>query len=434
MTIHTRIALQMLVALGLAFAIGMLAFPQHWSWVVLTAFIVCSGAVGRGDAIYKGLLRVAGAIGGTLVAAVVSRFVPPNGIIDATLIFTVLFVGMWLRPINYAYWAACATLIFALLQGSQGAGVGALFAIRVLCIVIGALCAVVATWFVYPVRTELLVRRRVADARAALREVQRGSRDHDLRHHLEQLERVAPPVRLHRAVFGTRSDAPHPATLIDETQARLRTVIERPKVRVYVSVAVSLDGYIDDRSDQRLVLSSPEDLADMRLAREQCDALLVGAETVRRDDPSLRSLSAARVTVTNSGDLDPALRFFDGSARTIVLTGSEGAERLRARIGDRAEVVVIDRFDPAAIIAALADCGLHSLFVEGGTRILTAFLAAGTFDRLRVAIAPFFVGDAQAPRLVNAASFLNDAKHRLVLRGVRTFGDMAVLEYEHPRP
>jgi 5-amino-6-(5-phosphoribosylamino)uracil reductase len=245
---------------------------------------------------------------------------------------------------------------------------------------------------------------------------------------------VAPPVRLHRAVFGTRSDTPHPATLIDETQARLRTVIERPKVRVYVSVAVSLDGYIDDRSDQRLVLSSPEDLADMRLAREQCDALLVGAETVRRDDPSLRSPNAARVTVTGSGDLDPALRFFDGSARTIVLSGSEGAQRLRARIGDRAEVVVIDRFDPAAIIAALADCGLHSLFVEGGTRILTSFLAAGTFDRLRVAIAPFFVGDAQAPRLVNAASFLNDAKHRLVLRGVRDLGDMAVLEYEHPRP
>jgi riboflavin-specific deaminase-like protein len=434
MTIHTRMALQMLVALVLAFAIGMLAFPQHWSWVVLTAFIVCSGAVGRGDAVYKGLLRVAGAIGGTLVAAVVSRFVPPSGVIDATLIFIVLFIGMWLRPINYAYWAACATLIFALLQGSQGAGVGALFGIRVSCIVIGALCAVVATWFVYPVRTELLVRRRVADARAALREVQRGSRDHDLRHHLEQLERVAPPVRLHRAVFGTRSDTPHPATLIDETQARLRTVIERPKVRVYVSVAVSLDGYIDDRSDQRLVLSSPEDLADMRLAREQCDALLVGAETVRRDDPSLRSPNAARVTVTESGDLDPALHFFDGSARTIVLTGNEGAQRLRARIGDRAEVVVIDRFDPAAIIAALADCGLHSLFVEGGTRILTAFLAAGTFDRLRVAIAPFFVGDAQAPRLVNAASFLNDAKHRLVLRDVRALGDMAVLEYEHPRP
>jgi riboflavin-specific deaminase-like protein len=433
MTIHTRMALQMLVALVLAFTIGTLAFPQHWSWVVLTAFIVCSGAIGRGDAIYKGALRVAGAIGGTLVAAVVSRFVPPSGVIDVAIIFVVLFLGMWLRQINYAYWAACATLIFALLQGGAGANVLPLFALRVAGVVVGALCAIVATWFVFPIRTELLVRRRVADARAALRDVQRGLADHDLRHQFEQLERVAPPVRLHRTVFGARGETPHPATLIDETQARLRTVIERAKVRVYVSVAVSLDGYIDDRSGQRLVLSGPEDLADMRIAREQCDALLVGAETVRRDDPSLRSPNAARVTVTDSGELDSGLRFFDGSARTIVLTGTEGAEKLRTRLGDRAEIVVIDRFEPAAIIAALSDRGLHSLFVEGGSRMLTAFLAAGTFDRLRVAIAPFFVGDDQAPRLVNAASFLNDANHRLVLRGVRVLGDMAVLEYEHPR-
>lgn len=433
MSVHTRMALQMLVALVLAFAIGMFVFPQHWSWIVLTAFIVCSGAVGRGDAIYKGLLRLGGALGGTLVATVLSRLALPGGAASAAIIFVVLFLGIWLRTINYAYWAACVTLIFALLQGSQGADPGPLFAVRVFCTIIGALCAIAATWFVYPIRTELLVRRRVAEARAALRDVVRGIGDHDLRHHLAQLERVAPQVRLHRAVFGARGDTPHPATLIDETQARLRTVIERPRVRVSISVAVSLDGYIDDRSPERLVLSSPEDLADMRAAREACDAILVGAETVRRDNPSLRSPNAARVVVTQSGELDPGLRFFDGSIRTIVLTGRDNVDGVRARLGERAEIVAIERFEPAAIIAALADCGLRSLFIEGGTRILTAFLASGAFDRLRVAIAPFFVGDERAPRIVGSASFLNDAKHRLILRSVRALGDVAVLEYEHPR-
>ncbi|HEY3677026.1 MAG TPA: hypothetical protein VGK84_13645, partial [Candidatus Tumulicola sp.] len=63
-----RMALQMLVALALAFAIGMTFFRLHWAWVVLSAFIVTSGAIGRGDALYKALLRVAGAIAGTLVA------------------------------------------------------------------------------------------------------------------------------------------------------------------------------------------------------------------------------------------------------------------------------------------------------------------------------------------------------------------------------
>ncbi len=429
LTVQTRMALQMLVALGLAFAVGMFAFPQHWSWVVLTAFIVCSGAVGRGDAIYKGLLRLGGAIGGTLVAAAVSR-IPLNGVENATLIFVVLFFGIWLRNINYAYWAACATLIFALLQGSAGVDPLPLFAIRVVAIVVGALCAVAATWFVFPIRTEHVVRRRVGDALRALKE---GAGTRDLRDHLRHLDRVAPPVRLHRAIFGERESTKHPATLLDETQGRLRAAIERAKVRVYISVAVSLDGYIDDRSPQRLVLSSAEDLADMRATREKCDAILVGAQTVRRDNPSLRVKNATRVTVTHSGELDPNLHFFDGSMRTIVLTVSERVEALRERFGERAEVVAIKSFEPAAYVSALQDCGVRSLFVEGGTHILTAFLSSGAFDRLRVAIAPFFVGDDDAPRMVNAGRFLNDARHRLTLCGVRKLGDVAVLDYEHPQ-
>jgi 5-amino-6-(5-phosphoribosylamino)uracil reductase len=204
-------------------------------------------------------------------------------------------------------------------------------------------------------------------------------------------------------------------------------------VFIHVSVAVSLDGFIDDRSPERLVLSSPEDLAEMRAARGECDAILAGAETLRRDDPSLRGTKVARVTLTESGTLDPALRFFDGSVRSIVLARSDRAVALRAALGDRAEIIAIDTFDPATIIAALADLGMHSLFVEGGTRVLTAFISSGTFDRLRVAIAPFFVGDAHAPRMVNPATFLNDASRRLILRSTRALGDVAVLEYEHPR-
>ena len=429
LSVQTRMALQMLVALALAFAVGMPAFGQHWPWVVLTAFIVCSGAIGRGDAIYKGLLRLGGAVSGTLVAALLSRL-PLSPFESATLIFVALFFGIWLRELNYAYWAACATLIFALLQGTAGVDPLPLFAIRLLAIVVGAICAIAATWFIYPIRTEALVRKRVGEARDALRA---DVSVRDLHFHLAQLERVAPPVRLHRRVFGEREDGKHPATLIERMQGHLRAAIERAKVQVFISVAVSLDGYIDDRSPQRLILSSPEDLAEMRAAREQCDAILVGAETVRRDNPSLRAKNAARVTVTHSGELDPDLHFFDGSMRTIVLTALERVDALRERLGERAEVIAIDSFEPAAYVSALQDCGVRSLFVEGGTRILTAFLASGTFDRLRLAVAPFFVGDDDAPRMVHASHFLNGVNQRLILRDARKLGDVAVLEYEHPQ-
>ncbi|HUA09328.1 MAG TPA: dihydrofolate reductase family protein [Candidatus Acidoferrales bacterium] len=441
MTASTRMALQMLVALVLAFAVGMTVFPQHWSWVVLTAFILCSGALGSDHAIYRGLLRLGGAIGGTLIAAIVTHFAI-SGPLEAALIFVVLFIGMWLRQANYAYWAACTTLIFALLQGSQGEPVVPLFTMRLAGIVAGGICAVLATSFVYPIRTEQIARRRVADALGAMRGVLKGEGDRDLEHHLKQIEDIAPVARMKRLTYVAhthallvhmRGDAVDRKHVADELRRLGGVLRERKKVRVWISVAVSLDGYIDDRSPERLVLSSPEDLADVRAAREQCDAILVGAETVRRDNPSLRGAKLARVTVTQSGNLDASLRFFDGSVRTIVLAAPDRVDTLRVRLGDRAEVVALERFDPPSILAALADCRIGSLFVEGGTRVLTAFLAAGLFDRLRVAVAPFFVGDSDAPRLAGAAPFLNDAHRRLMLRMVRKLGDVAVLEYEHPK-
>ena len=54
-----------------------------------------------------------------------------------------------------------------------------------------------------------------------------------------------------------------------------------------LSCCVSLDGYLDDAGPQRLVLSPAADLDRVDAERAGCDAILVGAETVRRDDPRL---------------------------------------------------------------------------------------------------------------------------------------------------
>ena len=96
-------------------------------------------------------------------------------------------------------------------------------------------------------------------------------------------------------------------------------------MRVILSAAVTADGYLDDNGPGRLVISTPGDWAAVLRLRAGCDAILVGAETVRRDNPSLslrddaeRARRAARglrpdlskAVVTRSGRLDPSLRFF----------------------------------------------------------------------------------------------------------------------------
>src|SRR5215469_9119233 len=105
---------------------------------------------------------------------------------------------------------------------------------------------------------------------------------------------------------------------------------------------MSIDGYIDDTSAQRLILSSPEDLDRVDEVRASCDAILIGADTVRRDNPRLLVNSAQRragrvargmppypvkVTVTTAG-LDPGLAFFTTGGEKIVYCPDSAAEGL----------------------------------------------------------------------------------------------------------
>ena len=58
-------------------------------------------------------------------------------------------------------------------------------------------------------------------------------------------------------------------------------------MRITLSAAVTADGFLDDNSPRRLIISTPEDWAEVYRLRAAHDAILVGAETLRRDDPSL---------------------------------------------------------------------------------------------------------------------------------------------------
>ncbi|WP_025617293.1 RibD family protein [Salinispora cortesiana] len=219
---------------------------------------------------------------------------------------------------------------------------------------------------------------------------------------------------------------------------------ERPYV--LLSCATSLDGYIDDATSQRLVLSNDADLERIDGVRAGCDAILVGAGTIRRDDPRLlvrsaarraervaRGLAAspARVTVTGCGDLDPRARVFTtGATVRLIYCASSGVVKVRERLGDLATVV--DAGEPVDLVSVLADLaarGIGRLLVEGGASMHTQFLASGLADELHLVIAPFFVGDGRAPRFVRDGSFPWHANHRAQIAEVRQIGDVALVRY-----
>ncbi len=219
---------------------------------------------------------------------------------------------------------------------------------------------------------------------------------------------------------------------------------------VLLSVAMSIDGYIDDASGEPLALSNDADFDRVDEVRAGCDAILVGAGTIRADDPRLLVRSPARraervrrglgatpvkVTLTGRGDLDPAARFFTaGDVEKIVYVGGPGVGTARKSLSKVATVV--DAGDPIGLPGVLADLsarGVRRLMVEGGTAIHTLFLTSGLVDELHVVVAPFFVGDPAAPRFTGDGPFPYGPAGRMRLAEARPIGDVVLLRYL-PRP
>jgi len=204
-----RMALQMALGLAVAFVAGRLLFGAHWSWVVLTAFVVASGARGRGDVLHRGLLRMFGAAAGTVLASLLGAAFPPASAGPVVAIFVVLAVASWLRPRSYAWWAGGVTAVVALLSDFLGQDAAAVLPVRLVAIAVGGGIAVAVAWFVVPVRTSAVVRRRVADALAALQEILAAGPDDvagaraRFAHTLELLGEIAAPLRAHRRLVRT---------------------------------------------------------------------------------------------------------------------------------------------------------------------------------------------------------------------------------------
>jgi 5-amino-6-(5-phosphoribosylamino)uracil reductase len=192
-------------------------------------------------------------------------------------------------------------------------------------------------------------------------------------------------------------------------------VANRPYV--LLSCAASIDGYIDDATEARLLLSNDADFDRVDEVRAGCDAILVGTTTIRKDNPRLLVRSQARqdarkargvtptpakVTITAHGDLDPAAKFFTaGDTGKIVYAASPALEKVGEAVG--AIATVVDAGDPVDLSGVLGDLksrGIDRVMVEGGGTTHTQFLAAGLADELHLVIAPFFVGDARAPRCI----------------------------------
>ncbi|BAJ30584.1 putative 5-amino-6-(5-phosphoribosylamino) uracil reductase [Kitasatospora setae KM-6054] len=220
-----------------------------------------------------------------------------------------------------------------------------------------------------------------------------------------------------------------------------------PRPHVLLSAAVSIDGHLDDASPERLLLSNAADFDRVDALRADSDAILVGGGTLRADNPRLLVNSPERraartaaglpayplkVTLSASGRLDPALRFWHTGGAKLAYTTDATAPALAAALAGApgTEVVGLGAAVPlGAVLDDLGARGVRRLMVEGGGSVHTRFLAEGLADELQLAVAPLLVGQADAPRFLSPAAYPGGPARRMRLLGARTVGDVVLLRY-----
>ncbi|QKW20572.1 dihydrofolate reductase family protein [Kitasatospora sp. NA04385] len=214
---------------------------------------------------------------------------------------------------------------------------------------------------------------------------------------------------------------------------------------VLLSVATSVDGYIDDTSPERLLLSNAADFDRVDAVRAGSDAILVGGNTLRSDNPRLLVNSEQRraarvadgkpayplkVTISASGDLSRDLKFWHHGDKKVVYTTDSAAPKLREELDGLADVVSTgEAVDFGAMLDDLATRGVERLMVEGGGTVHTQFLALGLADEVHLAVAPLLVGDSAAPRFLHPAAYPGGSTRRMRLLGAETVGDVVLLRY-----
>lgn len=218
---------------------------------------------------------------------------------------------------------------------------------------------------------------------------------------------------------------------------------DRPSLRANfvtsIDGAVELDGYSEG-------LSGPADKQVFGLLRMVCDALLVGAGTLRHEGYRGVRLNEQRrawrrehglaeyptlVVVSARLALEPThSALADAQVRPIVVTHADADPAACEALASVADVVAVGadgQVDLTAALAALHDRGLRQVLCEGGPHLLASLTAADLVDEMCLTVSPLLTGPGAAR--ITAGPVNQDVPRTLTLRHALTAGDVLLLRY-----
>ncbi len=174
-----------------------------------------------------------------------------------------------------------------------------------------------------------------------------------------------------------------------ELNKRFFTWNERKRPYIILKWARSADGFIDfvrkdgDTAGPHWITGMAERVLVHRWRAAE-DAILAGGATVRLDNPALdvrywAGRNPVRIIVSRSGEIDRKAKIFTPTAEVLLFTRNPEVTFPGVKV-----IVMSDEEDTvAAVLRNLFDLGIQSLFVEGGSQIIKAFVASGIWDEAR---------------------------------------------------
>ena len=216
------------------------------------------------------------------------------------------------------------------------------------------------------------------------------------------------------------------------------THVRTGRPHVTLKMAASLDGKVAARDGSSRWITGDEARLEVHRMRALAGAIVVGAETVLRDDPALTvrhpdfpGRTPVRVVVDGRGRVPADRRvFLDGAAPTVVATTHAApADRRSEWEAAGAEVLVLGNGGAAAVplerlMEELGKREIQRVLIEGGPTLAWEAVDAGVVDELVLFLAPILVGGRDAPSVLMGEGIPGIADpHRLEIVEVSRVGE-----------
>jgi 2,5-diamino-6-(ribosylamino)-4(3H)-pyrimidinone 5'-phosphate reductase len=215
--------------------------------------------------------------------------------------------------------------------------------------------------------------------------------------------------------------------------------MEKFSPKIILSAAISLDGKIATRSGDSK-LSSKKDLIRLHKLRSQVDAILIGKNTVNKDDPLLtvrysKGQNPIRIILDSGGTISNQSKILQTSkkVKTIIVVSKKITKKNLQKLKNASvEIMVVgdNQVNIKSLLKNLGKMKIKTILLEGGGTINWEFIKNNLVDEFFITVTPFILGGKRAISLVQGEGFDKIAKsYELRLKGINRLENDLVLHY-----